>query len=88
MGEPDNINQAHVPLAALDSTYICPVEVSPFRQGLLRKPHRKPPLPDGLAELNTRIRGHALIFTGTNTMLLETISIILATKWLPHRNAP
>lgn len=25
---------------------------------------------------------------GTNTMLLETISIILATKWLPHRNAP
>ena len=61
-GDPDNIDQAHVSLTALDSTYICPVEVSPFGQGLLRKAHRKPPFPDGLAKLNTRIRGHALIF--------------------------
>jgi hypothetical protein len=39
------------------------VKVSSFGEGLLRKPHRKPPLPDGLAELNTRIRDHAPIFT-------------------------
>ena len=53
-GEPSNINQTHISLTALDSTYICPVEVSSFGQGFLRKAHRMPPLSDGLAELNTK----------------------------------
>ncbi len=61
-GDPNNIDQTHVSLSTLDSANICPVQVSPFGQGLLRKPQRMPPLPDGLAELNPRIRVHALIF--------------------------
>lgn len=63
MGNPDNVDEAHVSLSALDPTYICPVKVSSFREGLLRKAHRQPPLSDGLAELNAWIRGHALIFS-------------------------
>lgn len=35
-GDPDNVNQAHVSLAALDSPYIRPVKVSSFGQGFLR----------------------------------------------------
>ena len=58
-GDADNVDEAHVSLAALDPAYICPVKVSFFSQRLLRKPFRQPTLPDGLAELNSWIRGHA-----------------------------
>ena len=62
VSNPNNIDQAHISLSALDPTYICPVQVGPFGQDLLRKTKRMPPSPDGFAKLDARIRGHALIF--------------------------
>ena len=62
-GNANDIDQADVSLTAFDAANIGPVQAGPFGQSLLRKSQGMPPFTDGFAELDARIRGHALIFT-------------------------
>ena len=59
----NDIYKADVSLPALDSADVRPMQLCAFGQGLLGKPKGKPLFADGLAKLNARIGGHALMFS-------------------------
>lgn len=57
----DDVEQAHIPLAPLDSANIRPVQVCFFSQACLRKLERKALSSDGCSELRAGIGFHALM---------------------------
>ena len=60
-----NVEQAYVAFAALDAAHVIPVQVSQFRELLLREPSSQPKLTNALSEDGSRVGPfHPAIFEG------------------------
>jgi len=71
-----DVEQADIPLAALDPAHVVAVQVGQFGQFLLRQPPFEPKLADALSEDDSRVGWHAAIIGSVTTMSLHTMSVI------------
>ncbi len=71
----DDIDQANVPFASLDSADVGPVQISSLCESFLRQSELEPALPHGFSEKDSWVVLHGLDNPRLMTMSLETISI-------------